>query len=74
MVTRRLHVLVITRCEMREALKLSRYMRVTLLVNLRRLVRRADKLDQMSGGLCLPAATHLGSTSGKHLFNLELTP
>ena len=25
----------------------------------------------MSRGLCLPAATHLGSTSGKHLFDLE---
>ena len=25
----------------------------------------------MSRGLCLPAATHLGITSGKHLFDLE---
>ena len=48
-------------------------MRKTLLVNLRRLARRTDKLDQMSRGLCLPAATHLGITSGKHLLDLEHT-
>merc|ERR1711924_100482 len=39
-------------------------MRLALLVNLRRLARRTDKLDQMSRGLCLPAATHLGIASG----------
>ena len=73
MVARRLHVPVKTRCETREAFKLSRYMRLTLLVNLRRSARRTDKLDQMSRGLCPPAATHLGITSGKHLFDLEPT-
>ena len=46
-------------------------MRLAPLVNLRRSARRTGKLDQMSRGLCLPAATHLGSTSGKHLFGLE---
>ena len=30
------------------------------------------KVDQMASGLCLPAAIHLGSTSGKHLIGLEL--
>ena len=65
------YVPVKTRCEKLEALELSRYMRVTLLVNLRRLARRTDKLDQMSRELCLPAATHLGMTSGEHLFDLE---
>ena len=60
------------RCKItREALKHSRYMRLTRLGNLRRSARRTDKLDQMSRGLCLPAATHLGSTSGKRLFGLE---
>ena len=34
-------------------------------------MHRTDKLDQMWLGLCLPAATHLGNTSGKHLFGLE---
>ena len=28
----------------------------------------------MSRGLCLPAATHLGIASGKHLFDIEPTP
>ena len=74
MVARRLHVAVKTRCEKLEALELSRYLRLTLLVNLRRLARRTDKLDQMSRGLCLPAATHLGMTSGEHLFDLEPAP
>ena len=46
-------------------------MRLTLLVNLRRSARRTDKLDQMPRALCLPAATHLGIASGKHLFDLE---
>ena len=68
------HVPVKTRCEKLEASKHSRYMRLTLLVNLRRLARRTDRLDQMSRGLCLPAATHLGIASGKHLFDLEPTP
>ena len=34
-------------------------------------MRRTDKLVQMSRELCPPAATHLGITSGKHLFGLE---
>ena len=74
MVARRLQVPVKTRCEKLEALKPSRYLRVTLLVNLRTTARRTDKLDQMSRGLCLPAATHLGIASGKHLFDLEPAP
>ena len=73
MVARRRYLPVQTRLESREAFKHSWYMRLTLLVNLRRLARRTDKLDQMSRGVCPPAATHLGITSGKHLFDLELT-
>ena len=46
---------------------------ITLLVNPRRLARRAGKLDQMSRGLSPPVAKHLGSTSDKHLFDLEPT-
>ena len=49
-------------------------MRLAQIVNLRRSARRTDKLYQMSRGLCLPAATHLMITSGKHLFDLEPTP
>ena len=71
MVARRLQVPVKTRCEKLEALKPSRYMRLTLLVNLRRSARRTDKVDQVSRALCPPAATHLGIASGKHLFDLE---
>ena len=73
MVARRLHLPVKTRYEKLEALKPSRYMRLTLLVNLRRSARRTDKLDQVSRALCPPAATHLGIASGKHLFDLEPT-
>ena len=63
------------RYKTRERFSLSRYMCVTLLVNLRRLAHRAGKsrADQMSRALRLPATTHLGSTSGKHLFDLEPT-
>jgi hypothetical protein len=46
-------------------------MRLTLLVNLRRLASRAGKVDQISRTLCLKGATHLAFTSGKHLFMLE---
>ena len=61
-----------TRLESRKPLKHSRYLRVTLLVNLRRSSGRTVKVDQMARGLCLPAAIHLGITSGKHLIGLEL--
>ena len=71
MVARRLHVPVKTRCEKLEAFKHSRYIRLTLLVNLRRLARRTDKLDQMSRGLYPPPATHLALTFAKHLFEVE---
>ena len=74
MVARRLHVPVKTRYEKLEALKHSRYLRLTLLVNLRRWARRTDKLNQMSRGVCPPAATHLGITSGKRLFDLDPAP
>ena len=73
MVARRLHVPVKTRHEKLEAFKHSRYMRLTLLVNLRKVARRTDKVDQLTRGLCPPAATHLGISSGKHLFDLEHT-
>ena len=72
-VARRLQVAVKTRCEKLEALKPSRYMRLTLLVNLRRSARRTDKVDQVSRALCPPAATHLGMISAEHLFDLEPT-
>ena len=62
-----------TACKTRNALERGRYLRKTALVNLRRSARRTDKLHQMSRGLCLPAATHLGITSGKHLLDLEHT-
>ena len=69
--TRRLHDPVKTRIESREASERGRYMRVELLVNPRRSARRAGKVEQMSRGLCQPAATHFVMTSGKHLFELE---
>ena len=71
MVASRLHVAVQVRCKTRKALKHRRYRRLALLVNLRRSARRTDKVDQVSRALCPPAATHLGITSGKHLFDLE---
>ena len=46
-------------------------MRVTLLVNLRRLAGRAGKVEHVPRALCLVATTHLTFTSGKHLFMLE---
>ena len=46
-------------------------MRFVRLVNLRRSARQTDKVNEMSGGLRLPAATHRGLTSGKHLLELE---
>ena len=48
-------------------------MRLTLLVNPGRFADRTDKLDKMSRGLCLPATTHHGVTSCKHLIDLEPT-
>jgi hypothetical protein len=41
------------------------------LANQRRLSRRTDEVDEMSGALRLPAATHRGLTSGEHLLELE---
>ena len=46
-------------------------MRVTLIVNLRRLAGRAGKVEHVPRALCLVATTHLTFTSGKHLFMLE---
>ena len=48
-------------------------MRPMRIVNQRRPARRTDKVDEMTRGLCPPAATHLGISSGKHLFDLEHT-
>ena len=41
----------------------GRDLRAALLVNPRRSTRRADKVDQMARGLCLPASKHLIFTS-----------
>ena len=46
-------------------------MRVTLLINLRRLTGRAGKVEHIPRATCLVATTHLGFTSGKHLIMLE---
>ena len=67
----RLRVPIQVRCKTREALKHSRYLRAALLVNVRRLARRTDKLDQVSRGLCPMAATHLALTFAEHLFEVE---
>ena len=67
------HVPIQTRYETRNALELSRYMRLTLLVNLLRPVGRAGKIDQKSRGLCLPTFTHLVIMPSEHPFMLEHT-
>ena len=69
--TRRAQAPVLVRCKTRNALKHSRYLRAALLANVRRLVRRTDKLDQVSRGLCPMAATHLALTFAEHLFEVE---
>ena len=46
-------------------------MRLTLIVNLRRLAGRAGKVEHVPRALCLVTTTHLTFTSGKHLFMLE---
>ena len=69
--TLRLRVPIQVRCKTREALKHSRYLRAALLVNVRRLARRTDKLDQVSRGLCPMAATHLALIFAEHLFEVE---
>ena len=73
MLARRDHVPKQTRFESRNALKHSRYMRFTRHTNHRRQARRAGKVDQVTRGVCLPAATHLAFTSGEPLFHLEPT-
>ena len=67
------HVPVKTRCETRKALKHSRYIRSTLLVNpvLRQV--KPVKVDQVERRLLDPAATMDNFTSGKRLFELEPT-
>jgi hypothetical protein len=71
MPTCRLHVAVQTRSDRSYAFANGRYRRRTLLVNQRRSWRRTDKVDEVSGGLRLPAATHGELTSGKHPSELE---
>ena len=70
-VTRRRKGPVKVRGKTRKAFKHSRYMRLPLLVDPRSSASAADKVDQMSGELCLPAIAHLIFTSGKHIFELE---
>ena len=62
---------VLVRCKTREALKHSRYMRVTLLVNPDTWQVETVRVDEMSFALCLTDALYLAFTSGKHLFMLE---
>ena len=70
-VTRRRKGPVKVRGKTRKAFKHSRYMRLPLLVNPRSSASAADKVDQMSGELCLPASAHLIFTSSEHIFELE---
>ena len=60
-----------TRSDSSFAFSHSRYHRPTLLVNPRSSASAADKVDQMSGELCLPASAHLIFTSSEHIFELE---
>ena len=69
--TLRARVVVKVRSNTREALERERYTGPALIVNLRSLARRTDKLYQMSRGVCPPAAIYLRITSGEHLFDLE---
>jgi len=62
--TCRLRAPIQVRCKTRKANEHSRYQRVMRLANQRRLSRRTDEVDEMSGALRLPAATHRGLTSG----------
>ena len=71
-VTRRLRVVVKTRCKKREAFQHSRYMRVTLLVNQSRSTRRAGKVEHMSCAIGLTSATHLRYMHGEHPFMPEI--
>ena len=70
-VTPRGYVPVKTRCQTRKALERGRYMRPTLIANLRRPARRAGKVDKVSRGLCPPAVTHLVITPSEHPFDPE---
>ena len=71
-VTRRLRVVVKTRCKKCEAFQHSRYMRVTLLVNQSRSTRRAGKVEHMSCAIGLTSATHLRYMHGEHPFMPEI--
>ena len=68
----RLRAPVQVRCKTRKALKHSRYMRVTLLVNLRSSARRAGKVEHMSCAIGLTSATHLRYMHSEHPFMLEI--
>ena len=74
MLARRVHVPIQTRFESRNALKhSSMYLRITRHTNHRRQARRAGKVDQVTRGVCPPAATHLAFTSDEPLLHLEPT-
>ena len=68
----RLRVPVQVRCKTRKASKHSRYMRVTLLVNLLRSTRRAGKVEHMSSALALVGLTHISYMHSELPFMLEL--
>ena len=72
LLARCLQVPVKTRFESRNAFDLSRYMRVRLLVNLRRSTRRAGKVEHKSRALRLTGTAHLRFMPSKHPFMLGL--
>ena len=65
------HLPIQTRIESRKALKHSRYMRLTLLVNPDTPQVETVKVDETLFALRLLDAFHLTFTRGKHLFMLE---
>ena len=69
----RLHVPVKTRYASRKALELSRYIRPNAHTNPVLPQVEPVKVDQVARALCLPAANMHDFTSGKRLFDLELT-
>ena len=73
MLAHRVHIPKQTRFESHNALKHSMYLRITRHTNHRRQARRAGKVDQVTRGVCLPAATHLAFISGEPLLHLEPT-
>ena len=72
MVALRRYVPVKVRSRSRQAFDREWYRRREPIVNRRRSARRTGKVDEMSRGLRLVAATHLVLTSGEHLLKVQL--